>query len=1057
MARLNLRRAAIAAGLMAACSPALADPISLLVGLSGIIGTTAAAFVISYGVTIATIGFGLISSNQAKRKQAAAAAAQRSSYNASLQDRNVTGLSSEAPWQVVYGQPAPVGGSLVALLGGPPPPIDYTGLPPALVNFVNSFPRAETKHLVVVFASHECQNIFEVFLDGEPIGTNALTPNGDCTTGVFTSTYLETVTEQLFTPITGLVTPSMTPVTAQLAVFSAIGDPLYVPSQESSLTLADYEISSAVTIVGGNLQMAIPPRGPRLIAFTYQVTRTVGHVNVQKHLGGGSDVADPYLRAATTAWTASDKLTGYCYAVITLNQGLDRFKGGPPNISARIVGKKVYDFRTGQTVYSRNPALCLADFIQSEPGYGATAQQFDVPSIIAAANACDAQGFLCDGAFSTDQDRESTKQQLEDSFGGTCHQSGGVWRITPGAWTAPVMALSDADCAAPIQITQASYTSKERFNTVRGKYVSFDSLGVSTDFTPLVNASHLAADGLVKVRDMTLPFTSEHQRAQDLARMAMERSRGGLTITYPGHMRLWPLQPGDRVAINNAEFGWAGKTFRVTDWGFHPRSPVALTMVEDVPAYYNAAAIITADAAPNTNLPNPFVTQDLLGLKTLSGTDQLLVQADGTVITRVLWSWTAAVDTYILTGGKVERQWKLARDTGFVWNALADELGSETSAYQDNVPDGINIICRARFVNQRGISGAWSVLPHFVVGKTEPPPDVTEFLIKSRQLSWMPVFALDLAGYQIRFNYGQNTAWGTAQPLHTGLINASPWMPQLLPPDQVTLMIKAQDTTGNQSSNAAVIVANLGDVIVDNLILTYDDKAAGFPGTKTNSVVSAGSLLANDSGGLFWGADNSDFWGADAAQFWPTASYLGLEYATAYNVQAAEASSRLTLGATVLGESYLLQYRFDTSGPAWGADADFYWGADAGLFWTAPTSFQTWPGEILNIPVGRIEFRVVTQAGTTRGQISALTLLFDVPDEFEELNDVLVSALGTNLPITKLYRSINNVSLTLQASGTAVTVKTLNKQATGPRVACFNSAGVQVAGLIDARIQGVKG
>lgn len=1033
MARLN--RIAVAVACLCG-GVAYADPVSLIAGALSLAGFKTAAFVVSI---VGSLLMGGIASNTAKRRQNEAAAAQRSSaaaqrssYNAGLQDRNVTGLSAEAPWQVVYGNPAPVGGSLVSIL--------------------SSGAKEEFKHLVIVFAAHECQAIDEIYLDGEPVG--ALDASGNCTTGAFFEARAdEAISEVLTFNNSGTATASRVPISPISAVFHETGYDFL------SNTYIGAGVDYPLTISGITLSIGTALSAPLAITVSYTVANNLSRVNIQKHLSpGGVDTVDAYLSTRVgAAWGAADKLSGYTYAVISLDQNIARFQGGPPNVTAKLRGKKVYDFRTATTVYSANPALCLADFILSEAGYDATLAQFDGPSAIAAANAADVQGFTCDGSFKTEQDRESTKQQLEDCFGATCHQSGGVWRIGAGAWTTPVMSLTNADMAGPIQITQASYTSKERFNTVRGKYINGAGLGVATDFSPWQNPAYVVTDGLVKVRDITLPFTKDHQRAQDLARMIVERSRGGLTIAYPAHMRAWPLQPGDRVSVTNAEFGWSAKTFRMTDWGFSPTSPVGLTLVEDVAAYYNAAVVITADAAPNTNLSDPYAVPGLLALSAVSGTSHLLKQADGTITTRILWTWLPSANNYVTSGGKVQRQWRLATALDNVWASEGDAPGDSTSAYQSGLVDGVTVLLRARFVNQLGIPGAWSTIAHAVIGKETPPPDVPAFLIQDTTLSWGAVQVPDLAGYQVRFNYGQNTAWGTAQPLHIGLITASPWTPEITPPGPITLLVKAQDTTGNQSTNAAVIFANLGDVIVDNLILTYDDKAAGFPGAKVGSTVISGNLLANDSGGLFWGVDGASFWGMDTAAFWPAASYLALDYITPYTVKTTEAGSRLTLNAAIAGDSYLLQYRFDTSGAAWGNDANFYWGANALPFWAPPGMWQSWPGELLNIPVGRIEFRVLTQAGSTRGTVTALALLFDVADELEEFNDLVINAAGTRLPVTKKYRSINNVSLTLQSSGTAVTVKTIDKRTTGPLVACFNSAGTQVAGLIDARIQGVKG
>ena len=134
-------------------------------------------------------------------------------------------------------------------------------------------------------------------------------------------------------------------------------------------------------------------------------------------------------------------------------------------------------------------------------------------------------------------------------------------------------------------------------------------------------------------------------------------------------------------------------------------------------------------------------------------------------------------------------------------------------------------------------------------------------------------------------------------------------------------------------------------------------------------------------------------------------------------------------------------------------------GNDSAAFWPPPTEWKTWPGELTGVPEGEIQFRITTQAGLVQGTVSALTLQFDVEDEFEELDDVAISAAGTRLPIAKAYRAISNVQLTLQDDGgSAVSAQWVDKNATlGPLVQCINSAGALVAGVLDARIQGVKG
>jgi hypothetical protein len=357
-----------------------------------------------------------------------------------------------------------------------------------------------------------------------------------------------------------------------------------------------------------------------------------------------------------------------------------------------------------------------------------------------------------------------------------------------------------------------------------------------------------------------------------------------------------------------------------------------------------------------------------------------------------------------------------------------------------------------------GRAGSAVSTSYEVRGLRIAPPDVGGFLITNGALSWPAIIGVpDLAGYRIRFHYGRNFSWANAAPLHKGLITESPWRPELIPPGEVTLMIKAFDTSENESVNTANITLNFGDPLVENLILEYDDKAAGFPGTKTDCSVAAGNLVADDSGGLFWGDDDALFWGDDSDPFWPTASYKEATYATSYTVTGEEAGSRMTLLTAVSAASYTLEYRYDTQGLFWGNDADYFWGDDADPFWPDPTEWQTWPGEIEDIQAGAIELRITMQAGATQGVISAFTLQFDVEDEREILNDVVISASGTRLPLTKSYRSIKIVNWTLQDNGgAAVRINVADKLATGPLMYGRDAAEANVSALADFEIIGVK-
>ena len=84
----------------------------------------------------------------------------KAAYNNSLQDRLTNALTAEEPFQVIYGT-AKVGGAIVAVL--------------------KSGSKDEYRHIVMVHAAHEVEEIGDVFINGTNIG--ALDANGDVQTG----------------------------------------------------------------------------------------------------------------------------------------------------------------------------------------------------------------------------------------------------------------------------------------------------------------------------------------------------------------------------------------------------------------------------------------------------------------------------------------------------------------------------------------------------------------------------------------------------------------------------------------------------------------------------------------------------------------------------------------------------------------------------------------------------------------------------------------------------------------------------------------------------------
>ncbi len=340
-------------------------------------------------------------------------------------------------------------------------------------------------------------------------------------------------------------------------------------------------------------------------------------------------------------------------------------------------------------------------------------------------------------------------------------------------------------------------------------------------------------------------------------------------------------------------------------------------------------------------------------------------------------------------------------------------------------------------------------LLYAVRGLSAPPPNVQAVTVSGPVVTWPAVNVPDLAGYVVRFNYGQDAWWDYAAPLHTGLVTETPYRLERTPTGECTVMVKAVDTSGNESEAAASAVYVFAEPLVANVLLSYDQHPT-FTGTVTDGALVAGSLLA-DATDNFWAPDAAPFWSPSAEDFWGTSLYAAMVYE--FSVSATEAGT-LVLQLGVTG-SYRVEYQTGGAEPIWSPGADGFWAPADDVFWGVATAWQLWPGSLVVDGTLEVRFRITTAPGAVRGAINTVTAVLDVPDVAERLAAVAISSAGTRLPITQSYHAIKTVHLTVHSGATGTSARIVDKDATlGPLVQVINPAGTAVAGTVDADIQG---
>ena len=272
--------------------------------------------------------------------------------------------------------------------------------------------------------------------------------------------------------------------------------------------------------------------------------------------------------------------------------------------------------------------------------------------------------------------------------------------------------------------------------------------------------------------------------------------------------------------------------------------------------------------------------------------------------------------------------------------------------------------------------------------------------------------------------------------MHGGLVTATTSF--TLPPMSGfwTLMVKAEDTSGNASTGMATVTEDFGDPLLHNIVETRNEHIQGFPGLKTACTVSGitGDLEADQVPAGFWSGPLALFWTDPASLFW-TSPYEQMRYTWTYVTGAQATATTLLIEPGVQGVS-TVEYKESTSATWLG-----FPGAVNGM--KALTSY---------------DLRVTIAAGIVQGIIQTLILYLDAPDLTEHFDDLAIAApSGTRLPLLQTYRAIKSVSATVQAAGgeTAIAARVQDKNATlGPLVETLDATGAVVAGHIDAVLTG---
>jgi hypothetical protein len=359
--------------------------------------------------------------------------------------------------------------------------------------------------------------------------------------------------------------------------------------------------------------------------------------------------------------------------------------------------------------------------------------------------------YSADGSYSADSSPRTIAEDILTAMYGSICYTQGKFSVYAGAYVTPTVTLTESDLRGNIEYVTRPPTS-ELANTARVVYVDPFSSGQVQDAPTVVDTAFKAADGDQElVIDIELPYVTNVVRAQRLAKIALKRGRPG-RLSMPCTLTAMRVAPMDTVMVSLSEMGWTSKTFRVIGWAMRSDESefgVDLQLEEESSSDWTWTAADASTPAGQTpvNWPVVAVVSPPSNLGCTSGTADLLRTGDGTIVSRIHVTWTAAIEPAVRG---YELRYKRATETDYSVVTLPVE---STAYYVAAVQDGVAYNVGVRTRGGANARSDWVDATHTVLGKTQPPSNPTSLALAAApggfDISWSPCTDLDYGATEI--------------------------------------------------------------------------------------------------------------------------------------------------------------------------------------------------------------------------------------------------------------------------------------------------------------------
>ena len=341
-----------------------------------------------------------------------------------------------------------------------------------------------------------------------------------------------------------------------------------------------------------------------------------------------------------------------------------------------------------------------------------------------------------------------------------------------------------------------------------------------------------------------------------------------------------------------------------------------------------------------------------------------------------------------------------------------------------------------------------------IYGKTARPSDATGFIATRTNdtitFAWEAVTDLDLDHYELRFGATWEAGIILGSTINTQY--------QLTANSGGTYLIKAVDTTGNESLNAAAIIETSNTDI--NVVVTAND-ATAWTGTKVQTQAStAGVTLA---GQATWSSLTGTWSSYTSSWLYTGNPYSSGTYVTNTIDLGSVMTSRVEIlpilqQMSIAGVWSDLTNTWSTYTTPWtgtpglvGASYEMALSQDGGATWGAYQTFVI--GHYL---ARAYKFRItLTTTDTTYlPLLTSFLVTIDVPDRVVHYENQATLSGGTTLTFSPAFVNVQTVTGTIQAGSIGDTFCVTSKTNSSAVVTVYDNTGTPKAGVVDIDVFG---